>query len=532
VIGYLNPTQVVLHPSENSILGRYPRKVRNRSIRRVMFQNLNDLFSGIDCLNPGGIPDQSITSIVIDSRRATPGCLFFALPGLRSDGSFFIDEAIDRGAVAVVSAHSRRFTPSGVTAIQVARPRVVLAEVARRFYRAPDEWLSIVGVTGTNGKTTVTYLAKHLLEFRGGRVGLLGTISYDLGARTVPAYRTTPESVDVYGMLAQMRTAGCRTVAMEVSSHGINQERVRGLRLKTAAFLNLTRDHLDYHGSMEEYFQVKARLFTGETGSLPEVAVVNLDDPYGRRLVSMIPDGVRVVTFGQADEADIRGTDLELGFDSTSFTLHWAGGQARVRSSLLGSYNLSNILAALAICHAVGTDIPAVLPALADFSGISGRMERVDKDCGFNVLVDYAHTDDALRNALQMLRRITPGRLFVVFGCGGNRDRTKRPAMTKVVQELADFAWATSDNPRKEPLASIFADMRTGLKDPDRIQFVESRRHAISLALDQARNGDCVLIAGKGHESFQEFGDTIVPFDDRQVARELIEIKRIQSNLS
>jgi UDP-N-acetylmuramoyl-L-alanyl-D-glutamate--2,6-diaminopimelate ligase len=497
-----------------------------------MSQNLNDLFSGIDCLSISGALGQSITSIVIDSRRATPGCLFFALPGMRSDGSFFIDEALDRGALAIVSAQSRQFTPSDVTAIQVSRPRVVLAEVARRFYHEPDEALNVLGVTGTNGKTTVTYLVKHLLEGRGSRVGLLGTINYDLGARTVPAFRTTPESVDVYGMLAQMRAAGCREVAMEVSSHGINQERVRGLKLKTAVFLNLTRDHLDYHGSMEDYFQVKARLFTGETGSLPEVAVVNLDDPFGRRLVSMIPDGVRIVTFGLAENADLRGDDLGLEFDSTVFTLHWPDGQARVQSPLLGTYNLNNVLAALAVCYATGQEIPSMFPRLADFAGIPGRMERVEKKSGFNVLVDYAHTDDALRNALQMLRRITPGRLFVVFGCGGNRDRTKRPAMTKAVQEMADFAFATADNPRKESLASIFDDMRTGVEDPDRIQFIEDRRHAISLALDQVKTGDCVLIAGKGHESFQEFGDTIVPFDDRQVARELIEIKRIKPNLS
>ncbi len=531
MIGYLNTTQVVLQPPENRILGRYARKVRGRPARRVMSQNLNDLFSGIVCLGVSGTLDRSVTSIVIDSRRATPGCLFFALPGMRSDGSFFIDEALDRGAQAIVFAKSRQFTPTGVTAIQVARPRVVLAEVARRFYRAPDEALNVIGVTGTNGKTTVTYLVKHLMEERGSRVGLLGTISYDLGARTVPAFRTTPESVDVFGMLAQMLAAGCREVAMEVSSHGINQERVRGLKLKTAAFLNLTRDHLDYHGSMEDYFQVKARLFTGEAGSLPEVAVVNLDDPYGRRLIPMIPDGVRIVTFGLTDGADIRGSDLELGFDSTGFTLHWPDGLARVQSPLLGTYNLSNVLAALAIYHATGREITSGLPRLADFAGIPGRMERVDRDCGFNVLVDYAHTDDALRNALQMLRRITPGRLFVVFGCGGNRDRTKRPAMVKAVQETADFAWATADNPRKEPLASIFDDMRTGVENSECIQFIEDRRHAISLALDQAESGYCVLIAGKGHESFQEFGDTIVPFDDRQVARELIEIKRIKPNL-
>jgi UDP-N-acetylmuramoyl-L-alanyl-D-glutamate--2,6-diaminopimelate ligase len=493
-----------------------------------MSQNLNDLLSGIDCLEVKGRLDRSVTCLVIDSRRATPGCVFFALPGLRSDGCFFIDEAIERGAVAIVSSQSRQFTPSGVTSVRVARPRVVLAEMARRFYQSPDEALDVIGVTGTNGKTTVTHLVKHLLERPAEKVGMIGTISYDLGERTVPAFRTTPESIDVYGMLSQMRNAGCRRAAMEISSHGISQERVRGLRLEIAAFLNLTRDHLDYHGSMEDYFQVKARIFNGESGLLPESAVINLDDPFGRRLLGMIPEGVRTITFGQAADADIRGRDVKLGFQSTVFSVHWAGEDYRVESPLLGIYNLSNLLAALAICHAAGREIATVLPRLKRFPGIPGRMERIANPFGFNLLVDYAHTDDALRNALEMLRRITPGRILTVFGCGGNRDRTKRPAMTRAVQEASDLAWATADNPRKEPLGSIFADMREGVNDPGRIQFVDDRRHAISLALDEAREGDSILIAGKGHESFQEFGDTIIPFDDRLVARELIEIKEIK----
>ncbi len=493
-----------------------------------MSQNLNDLLSGIACLEVKGGLARSVTSLVIDSRRVTPGCVFFALPGLRTDGSFFIDEAIERGAVAIVSSQPRQFTPSGVTAIRVERPRVVLAEMARRFYRAPDEALKVIGVTGTNGKTTVTHLVKHLLESPGEKVGMIGTISYDLGERTVPAFRTTPESVDVYGMLSQMRNAGCRRAAMEISSHGIKQNRVKSLRLEVAAFLNLTRDHLDYHGSMEDYFQVKAQIFTGEVGTLPDVAVVNLDDPSGRRLLTMIPEGVRTITFGQAADADIRGSDVELGFQSTAFSVHWAGEEQRIESPLLGVYNLSNLLASLAICQATGREIASVLPRLAAFPGIPGRMERIENPFGFNLLVDYAHTDDALRNALEMLRKITPGRILVVYGCGGNRDRSKRPVMTRVVQEASDLAWATADNPRKEPLPSIFSDMRTGVEDPSRIQFVDDRRHAISLALDEAGEGDSVLIAGKGHESFQEFGDTIIPFDDRLVARELIEIKEIR----
>jgi UDP-N-acetylmuramoyl-L-alanyl-D-glutamate--2,6-diaminopimelate ligase len=262
---------------------------------------------------------------------------------------------------------------------------------------------------------------------------------------------------------------------------------------------------------------------------VPPVAAVNIDDAYGRELVKTIPRHVNVATYAIDREAHIRATNVELGFSGTCFQLDWPGGSARVETSLLGGYNVSNLLCAFAICHGMGRDLARILPRVATIPGIPGRMERIENDLGANVLVDYAHTDDALHNALTMLRAITPGRVLVVFGCGGNRDRTKRPRMTQAVQELADLAWATSDNPRKESIEQIFADMRTGVSDPARITFIEERRRAISLALDVACPGDSLLIAGKGHEPFQEFGDTVITFDDRQVARELIAIKDMRS---
>lgn len=495
-----------------------------------MGKSLAELFSGVALLAQKGPLDTAVNAIVLDSRRAAPGCLFFALPGLRSDGSLYIDEAIDRGAVAVVTTRPRQLAPARVTFLQVENPRAVLADVARRFYGEPDRALELVGVTGTNGKSTVTHVLKHLLS-GASRVGLIGTINYDLGLRTVPSYKTTPESVDLYGMLAQMRDADCRDAVMEVSSHGIDQQRVRGMRFAAVAFTNLTRDHLDYHGSLDSYFAVKARLFTGETGAVPRVAAVNVDDPYGRRLLGLVPGDVTTVSFGLDEPAAVRATDVTTAFRGTTFTLVWPGGEARVETQLLGRYNVSNLLCAFAICHGLGHDLRALLPRLATLPGIPGRMERIENHLGCNVLVDYAHTDDALRHALGMLRAITPGRVFVVFGCGGNRDRTKRPRMTAVVQELSDFAWATADNPRKEPLEQIFTDMRAGVAAPERILFVEDRRRAVSLALDEARPGDSLLIAGKGHEPFQEFGDTVITFDDRQVARELIAIKRMKAEL-
>lgn len=317
---------------------------------------------------------------------------------------------------------------------------------------------------------------------------------------------------------------------MEVSSHGIDQKRVQGIEFAVAVFTNLTRDHLDYHGTIENYFETKARLFTGAIGKAPRACVVNADDPHGRRLIAMLRERDGVVTFGESADATVRASAIRLGFKSTAFRLSWPGGEAEVESPMIGLYNVSNVLAALATCLAMGRDLHACAASLPGFKAPAGRMERIEEGQAFNVLVDYAHTDDALRNALGMLRAITPGRLLVVFGCGGNRDRTKRPLMTAAVQEFADFAWATSDNPRSESPDQIFMDMKAGVSAPGKIAFIEDRRRAISLALDAARPGDALLIAGKGHETFQEFADTVIPFDDRQVVRELISVKQLNNS--
>jgi UDP-N-acetylmuramoyl-L-alanyl-D-glutamate--2,6-diaminopimelate ligase len=492
-----------------------------------MTPKLSDLFPETEIAAVRGPLDRAISGIVIDSRRVVPGSLFFALPGLRADGAAYVDEAVARGAVAVVTSRMPGTTATRVTFIQVAQPRAQLARVARRFHGAPDRALNVIGVTGTNGKTTVAHLIRHFLQGP-ERVGLLGTISYDLGGRTVPSFKTTPEAPDLFGMLAQMRDAGCRLAVMEVSSHGIDQLRVQGMEFGAAVFTNLTRDHLDYHRTIEDYYAVKRRLFTGETGTPPRVAVVNVDDPHGVRLATELRDRVRTVTFGEAAGAEVRADELQLGYRSTAFRLAWPGGTVRVESPLLGRFNVSNLLAAAAAAWALGRDPAAFLARVPAFAGVPGRMERVEEGQAFNVLVDYAHTDDALRNALGMLRAITPGRLLVVFGCGGNRDRSKRPLMVRAVQEFADFAFATADNPRSEPLAQIFDDMRAGVTDPAHLTWIDDRRRALSLALDAARAGDTLLVAGKGHESYQEFADTVIPFDDRQVVRELIAIKALK----
>jgi UDP-N-acetylmuramoyl-L-alanyl-D-glutamate--2,6-diaminopimelate ligase len=493
-----------------------------------MAPSLSDLFSDGELSASRGPLDRPISGIVMDSRRVVPGSVFFALPGLRTDGSTHVAEALSRGAVAIVSTAAPAAAPVKVTFIQVEDPRAALARAARRIHRSPDRALRVVGVTGTNGKTTVTHLIKHFLE-DGLRVGLLGTINYDLGARTVPSFKTTPEAPDIFGMLAQMRDAGCREAVMEVSSHGIDQRRVLGLEFAAAVFTNLTQDHLDYHGTLEAYFQVKARLFTGEGSRVPPVCVVNQDDAHGRRLLGMIPVGAsRVISYGESAAAQIRAENVELGFKETTFTLVWPEGRARVRSPLLGRYNVSNVLAAVATAYGLGRNPHAFLARLAVFGGVPGRMERIEEGQPFNVLVDYAHTDDALRNALGMLRAITPGRLICVFGCGGNRDRAKRPLMLRAVEDHADLALATADNPRAETVAAIFHDMRAGMTRPEKFTWIEDRRRALSLALDLCKPGDCLLVAGKGHETYQEFADTITPFDDRQVVRELLHLKRLR----
>ncbi len=528
MIGYLTSNASLIHAFSPRPAVRTRRETL--ALNRVfkMAPKLSDYFHDGEILAAKGALDRPISGLAIDSRRVVPGNLFFALPGRRADGASFIDEAVSRGAVAVVTAKLPAHAQSRVTFVQVADARAMLARVAQRYYKFPDRDLAVIGVTGTNGKTTVTHLLQHLLN-ADQRIGLLGTINYDLGARTVPSFRTTPESLDIYGMMAQMRDAGCRQAVMEVSSHGIDQQRVLGLQFGAAVFTNLTRDHLDYHRTLEAYFEVKQQLFTGGTGRPPKVAVVNLDDPYGARLAALVPPEVKTVTYGEHPAAQVRAEQVVLNFKHTTFRLVWPGGTLELNSPLIGRYNVSNLLAAIATAWGLGRDPVVFLARLRAFGGVPGRMERIEAGQPYNVLVDYAHTDDALRNALGMLRTITPGRLLVVFGCGGNRDRTKRPLMVRAVQEYADFAFATADNPRSESLPQIFADMAAGVTVPEKISWTDDRRRAISLALDTARAGDCLLIAGKGHESYQEFADTVSPFDDRQVVRELIAIKALKT---
>lgn len=490
-------------------------------------QKICDLLNGVELLAHKGSLDQEVRSIITDSRRVIPGSLFFARQGLRTDGRLFVEEAIDRGAVGIVTEDGPGLH-SGVVFLQVKSAPLALATMAGNFYQWPDRKLRTVGITGTNGKTTVAWLVRELLAAEEGKAGLIGTIHYDLGGRTVPSYKTTPESVDTFSLMRQMINADCGSAVMEVSSHGIDQKRVQGMSFDIGVFLNLTQDHLDYHGDMETYYQVKRRLFDGGVGSLPKISLVNLDDPYGSRLAGELADLNGCRTFGVHPDADYRAEDIEFTRTGVRFRLIAPSGKVTITADLAGRFNLSNLLAALAVAAESGCSLKKASATLKKFKGVPGRLERVDKGQPYEVFVDYAHTDDALRSTLEVLREVTPGKVHLVFGCGGDRDRGKRPLMMHVGQTFADYCWVTADNPRSESLDQIFDDMQKGVSKPDQVEFVEDRRRAISLAFDAVEPEDTVLIAGKGHEPFMEFGDTIVPFDDRQVARELIEVKQLK----
>lgn len=522
MIGYLTSDSALIHAFARPRPARRTRRETLEANRIFkLAPKLADCFRDGEVVAVRGPLDRPISGLVTDSRRVLPGTVFFALPGRRTDGAAFIADALSRGAIAVVARTLPAHAPAGVTCVQVADPRAALARAAQRHYRFPDRDLGVIGVAGAHGKTTVAHLLHHLLG-ADRRIGLIGSIAYDLGARTVPAYRTTPESLDVFGLLAQMRDAGCRQAVVEISAEGLAQQRVGGVRFGAVVIANLGP-------AVEGVAETDAAvLLDGRNGPVPPVAVVNLDDVRCARLAEELAAAgsvPRVVTFGENPRAQVRAENPVFGRKRTSCRLVWPGGGMEIDAPLTGRRNLGNLLAAVAAAWGLGRDPQVVLARLRAFGGVPGRLESVDGGQPFDVLVDYAHSAAALRHTLSDLRTRSAGRLLVVFGCGGGGAPARRAAMTAAVQAHADFAVATADNPRHEKPAAIFAAMQAGATAPARITWIEDRRRAISLALDLAKPGDCVVIAGKGHEGFQEFADTVVPFDDRIVARELLQRK-------
>ncbi len=459
-----------------------------------------------------GAPDVEVSGLAYSSRAVTPGTLFFCVPGFKADGHDFAADAVERGAAALVV---ERPLGLGVPEVQVGDVRAATAEIAARFYGDPTAELDVVGITGTNGKTTTTFLVRSILEAADMQCGLLGTVASIVGGRREDVERTTPEAIDLQATFRRMLDAGDRACAMEVSSHALHLHRVDGVHFACRVFTNLTQDHLDFHPTMEEYFAAKRMLFERPGGP----AIVNVDDPYGRRLADEL-DGV--VTFGIASaDATYRATDVRFDTARSTFTLTSPDGEARVEMPLPGLFNVSNALAAIASARALGVPLDTAVAALAHAERVPGRFEPVDEGQDFAVLVDYAHTPDSIENVLRAARDITRGRLHVVFGAGGDRDASKRPLMGRAASELADHVVVTSDNPRSEDPESIVDPVLSGAGgDAER---EVDRRRAIQLAIESARDGDVVVIAGKGHEQGQEFeGGRKEPFDDVTVAREAL----------
>jgi UDP-N-acetylmuramoyl-L-alanyl-D-glutamate--2,6-diaminopimelate ligase len=467
--------------------------------------------------------DRVVESIAYDSRRVQRNGVFVALRGEKSDGHQFIEQAIEKGASVIVTEHEVQHAHA--TCVVMENTRHALADLGAAFYDRPARRLKLAAVTGTNGKTTTTFLLKHICEKAGLRCGLLGTVRYEIGDRVLPAVRTTPESLDVQELLAQMVNAGCKAAAMEVSSHAIAQDRVRGLEWDVAVFTNLTQDHLDFHGTMENYFEAKAQLFTAlaeqkeKTGA---TAVINIDDRYGAQLVDRLDKKIPIITYGVGARADFRASNYHAEFAGTSYQLDARGKSYLVRVPLIGRFNVANSMAALAAASSIGISLRDAILSLGRSPQVPGRLEAVPAKRQFQVFVDYAHTDDALLNVLKTLRELSPRKLIVVFGCGGDRDKQKRPLMGRVADQNADYSIITSDNPRKEDPDAIIADAEKGFRS-DRYEKIADRAKAIARAIELAQPRDIVLIAGKGHEAYQEFADHTVPFDDIQVARQALE---------
>jgi UDP-N-acetylmuramoyl-L-alanyl-D-glutamate--2,6-diaminopimelate ligase len=456
----------------------------------------------------------TVSDLAYDARAARPGSLFFCVRGTRADGHDFAAEAVARGAVALVVESPLELL---VPQLVVADVRRAMAVAADEFYGRPTTELRVAGVTGTNGKTTTAYLLHSILASARQRPGLIGTVESLVGGHRRPAVRTTPEAIDLQRNFREMLDAGDRSVAMEATSHGSELARLDRVRFAALVFTNLTQDHLDFHGTLERYFDAKRRLFLGQAAPAPSAAV-NVDDEHGRRLAAELRSAALapLITFGFAAEAEIRPEGLDLSATGARFS---AGG-IEVETALRGRFNVENALGAVAAGKLLELPDDAIGQGVAGLRGVPGRFEAVEEGQPFTVLVDYAHTPDSLENVLRTARDLVQNRLVCVFGCGGDRDRDKRPVMGRLARELADIAIVTSDNPRSEEPEAIIAEILEGA-GPE-VEVEPDRRAAIARAIELARDGDAVVIAGKGHEQGQEFRDRTLPFDDREVAREAL----------
>lgn len=475
------------------------------------------------------IPDIDVASLSCNSRENLRDGVFIAVKGAQADGHAFIQDALRRGAAAIVFEDVRRLSPSilkqgaysdRVVFIQVPDSRKAVVLLAEAFYGYPSKKLSVVGITGTNGKTTISYLVEAIVRQAGMNPAVIGTVNYRFNETSIASVNTTPGPIELQRLFRDMVDGDVTHLAMEVSSHALDQDRVAGIRFSGAIFTNLTQDHLDYHKGFEDYFLAKAKLFTALGPGAG--AVINNDDPYGRRLVQMSAGSV--ITYGLDDTAQVYARNIAMDPDHTEFTLCGPGTAIDLRCHLIGKHNVYNVLGAAAWAMYAGIPAGVIQAALAGFTSVPGRLERIDAGGGVRIFVDYAHTQDALSNVISTLRQITKNRIIVVFGCGGDRDRTKRPAMGKVVTELSDYAVITSDNPRSEDPQAIIEDIARGITKKN-FCIVPDRTAAIRTALSKGEEGDVVLIAGKGHETYQIVRNTVLHFDDREVVRECLKLR-------
>lgn len=475
-----------------------------------------------------GAPPEAVTGIADDSRKVESGDCFVAVPGLRQDARRFVPEALSRGATLVIT-EAPALGNVAVAQIVVPSARSALGRAAATYYGHPSRHLLLVGITGTNGKTTTSYLVEALLQAQGRKTGVIGTIQYRIGDRTLPAGQTTPDALQLQSMLASMYAEGVRGVAMEVSSHALALARVDELTFDVALFTNLTQDHLDFHGTLDEYRRAKRRLFEllGRSAKPGRTAVVNADDPSGADMVRGLP--LTVLTFGLGAGAAVRAAHWTSSLDGIRLVADTPRGRVTFDSPLIGEHNVMNLLGAIATGLALGLEPAVIARALGRVGAVPGRFEQVRAGQPFLVVVDYAHTPDALERVLTTARKLTTGRLAVVFGCGGDRDRRKRPIMGEIAARQADRVWVTSDNPRSEPPEAILDEIMVGVHQAGgqaRTVRQADRRTAIVDALGWATTGDTVVIAGKGHETVQIVGTRVFPFDDRAVVRALLAARR------
>ncbi len=484
---------------------------------------INDLANALSAKTTGD-PTRTATDVTHDSRQVREGTLFVAIKGSTVDGHRFIDDVSRRGTAGIISEQTCPEDYSG-TWIQVANARKALAVAASVVNGEPSRDLSLVGITGTNGKTTTTYLCFALAETAGQFPAMLTTVEYRIGEMRQEAVRTTPEASDTNRFLRQAVEAGSKMAVMEASSQAIDLHRCDGLHFQVAVFTNLTQDHLDYHGTMEGYFEAKKKLFDGSLGDIPKASVINIDDEWGRKLSDgLLASGQRVITTGQDSNADITGTNVEVSLiRGTSFELTSPLGSVRITSPLVGKPHVYNMLSAAGVAIELGYDLGVIKAAFEKCVGAPGRFERVPHEGDFAVIVDYAHTDDALRNTLRTAKELTTGRIITVFGCGGDRDRSKRRPMGEAAGELSDIVVITSDNPRNEDPLKIIASIEEGVRSrTETYEVISDRRDAIGRAIALAESGDVVIIAGKGHENYQIVGGDKFHFDDREVAADAL----------